>query len=710
MGLTPLALVGGTPHDTDRYNNWLEGRLAEISPLLVANPIWSDAMMGEVFGHPWLSQTYASLPLQAAVPVLTNEIKAYLAVSVLDDRKADAHWFQRRIPVIRYLVEEGADLLGHFEAGCLADIPHPGFAPSDDEGARKRNHHNDAVLECYAAWYGANYGRRRQSQTRQWIRGGEIVTGEFRSPEVQLFGDIHRFAIINRAQMAPMHDRDIILLNDLYSEEDTRFRDRQRRSDTYINFLNFEPWLRPLMRGFLLDKVAHGEFAPRTVIAMRSRLRLFAQFLHEESVAGPAKINELTMERYLAWGNARNAAGKNWYTDIVQLMRAAPVLLPGEWPRIALDKRAARRIRYKQAPDDPRNRLYASREGANRAAPPEALAAMMARLDELPAPIPVIFMIGITTGARAEDLHALLFDCLRPDPHDKRFMLFTFWQNKVSRWNTKPLLATDPAHRGMIELIEAQQDRVRQRYGRATKYLFPVFYGKRESFLGYNWTLQELRMLCLRHGIVDGEGKPFDFSWHPLRHHRGTQMAAEGHDILSIMFELGHASPDMASMYVNKRLDLKKNALLRKGGGQFFTIAGKVDEAVGDLLLRKETMLATRVCGGACTLPGQLGEWCEHAHACLTCRFFRADGGDVEHFRCERAGLYAAIEGLEQEAQNYEEGGQTRMADITRKRLQRNKDAVHNTDTIIRSIEEHGLYKGEKQRYRPATAREEATS
>jgi len=82
----------------------------------------------------------------------------------------------------------------------------------------------------------------------------------------------------------------------------------------------------------------------------------------------------------------------------------------------------------------------------------------------------------------------------------------------------------------------------------------------------------------------------------------------------------------------------------------------------------------------------------------------------VEHFRCERAGLYAAIEGLEQEAQNYEEGGQTRMADITRKRLQRNKDAVHNTDTIIRSIEEHGLYKGEQQRYRPATAREEATS
>jgi hypothetical protein len=84
-------------------------------------------MMNEVFGHPWLSQTYASMPLQAAAPVLTNEIKAYLAASVLDDRKADAHWFQRRIPVIRYLVEEGVDLLHHFEADCLADVPHPGF-------------------------------------------------------------------------------------------------------------------------------------------------------------------------------------------------------------------------------------------------------------------------------------------------------------------------------------------------------------------------------------------------------------------------------------------------------------------------------------------------------------------------------------------------------------------------------------------------------
>ena len=709
MGVTSLALVAGTPDDPDRYNNWLEGRLAALSPLLLANDTWSDALMSEVFGHPWLAPVYAALPLRTASPILTNEIKTYLAASVLDDRKADRRWFWRRTAVVEYLTQEGLALLASFGVRCLADIPHPNFAPDDSACKAGPMCHNEAVLERYSAWYGRTHEHRRLRQTRNWLRDGKVTTGEFHAPEVQLFGDLHRHAIIDRAQMRPVAERDIVLLNDLYSEDDTRFRDRQRISDQYLNFLRFAPWLRPLARAFLLDKIGHGELAPATATGTMSRLRRFARFLHEEGVTGPDGIAEPLMERFLAWGNARGAKGKNWYTDIVQLLRAAPVLAPGRWPTIALDKRAVRRIDYKQAPDDSRNRLYASREGANRAASTDSIAAIMAHLNELPDPIPAIFRIGVTTGARAEDLHALLFDCLEPDPHDARFMLFTFWQNKVSRWNRKPLLVTDAAHQAMIGIIEEQRERVRRCHGRETKYLFPVFHGKRESFLGCNWTSQELKSLCLRHQITDGEGRPVDFAWHPLRHHRGTQMAAEGHDILSIMFELGHASPDMASMYVNKRLELRKNALIRKGGGRFYTIEGRVDEAVGDLLLRKDAMTATRVGGGACTLPGQLGEWCEHAHACLTCRHFRADGDDVDHFRGERSKLYVTIENLEKEARTCEDEGRTRMAGIARKRLERNKDAVQNTDAIIRSIEAQGQYQGSEQRYRPALARQEAT-
>ena len=50
MGMTPLALVGGPPHDTDRDRKWLEARLQEMSSLLGDNPVWSDAVMNEVIG------------------------------------------------------------------------------------------------------------------------------------------------------------------------------------------------------------------------------------------------------------------------------------------------------------------------------------------------------------------------------------------------------------------------------------------------------------------------------------------------------------------------------------------------------------------------------------------------------------------------------------------------------------------------------------
>ena len=67
------------------------------------------------------------------------------------------------------------------------------------------------------------------------------------------------------------------------------------------------------------------------------------------------------------------------------------------------------------------------------------------------------------------------------------------------------------------------------------------------------------------------KGKCSAFSWHALRHTKGTRMAAEGHDILSIMMELGHSSPDMATVYVNNRLELRKKALMEKGSADSST-------------------------------------------------------------------------------------------------------------------------------------------
>ena len=53
-------------------------------------------------------------------------------------------------------------------------------------------------------------------------------------------------------------------------------------------------------------------------------------------------------------------------------------------------------------------------------------------------------------------------------------MLLTCWQNKVRRYNTKPLAKEDNVHGYLIAIIEEQRERVVRQHGKATKYLFPT--------------------------------------------------------------------------------------------------------------------------------------------------------------------------------------------------------------------------------------------
>lgn len=177
-------------------------------------------------------------------------------------------------------------------------------------------------------------------------------------------------------------------------------------------------------------------------------------------------------------------------------------------------------------------------------------------------------------------------------------------------------------------------------------------------------------------------------------------MAKDGHDILSIMMELGHASPDMATAYINNRLELKKKALLQNGGGRFYTIEGEVDESVANLLVRKGQIRATRVCGGACTMPAQIGDWCEHANACYTCKHYRADAKDVDFFKNEKGAVINLIEEQQEELVALQENQQSRMSEITGRRLAKNKEIYKRLNDIVSSIEADGQYQGREQQAR----------
>jgi integrase len=482
----------------------------------------------------------------------------------------------------------------------LADLP-SALRPVDPAGfIVGPMRHNRDLVERYAAWRQVELPGRAVTQTRTWVSRSKVSSKEYADGPVAMIGEVHRWLVVNKEQMAaPLERRNIVVMRDVFSESTTRLTARQKRHDSTINFYKFPAWMRDAARSYVLEKIDRGECGPATadgVLATLGHLRDFMCTTFESP--DPRKLTRTLIEDdYIAWGKGRGLRGRNWFDDVVAFLVAAARHYPGRWPMLGVDKRAVRKL-SRQMTYPSEHLLERSVDVRSRAMPARVVDAIASRLSELPSPCPLLFLLAITVGARAEDLHALLFDAIRPDPDDDRFEVLHFWQNKVSRWNTKPLLKSDPLHAQLLTAVERQREAIVMRHGSPTKYLFPIFHGTMEGFCTQHWSVEQFRRLCVDSDIRGDNDEVYRFGWHALRHYRGTQMAQQGHDILAIMLELGHVSPDMAMTYVNRRLDLKKKALLEKGGGRFVTIAGDVDSHVGELLLKKDAMVATRVAGG----------------------------------------------------------------------------------------------------------------
>jgi hypothetical protein len=281
-------------------------------------------------------------------------------------------------------------------------------------------------------------------------------------------------------------------------------------------------------------------------------------------------------------------------------------------------------------------------------------------------------------------------------------MLLTFFQSKVKRWNTKPLLMEDAAHSLVIEAIREQQTAARSMFGQNPKYLFGHRVGDIEKPESKDTTREALNYWCRRNNIRNGEGEQFAFRWHGFRHFYGTELALLGHDISFIQMELGHSSPEMSMVYVNQRLRLKKKALIEKGGGRFIDIKGQVDDKVAELAVRKDASLTVDVPGGLCSMPAQIGEWCEHNRACLTCRYFRADVEQIGFFETERRAIAETVARLTAEVPEFEATGRVKSADIGKKRIERSKAALKAVNLILSTIKSEGVYRGTERKHKRA--------
>ena len=67
-------------------------------------------------------------------------------------------------------------------------------------------------------------------------------------------------------------------------------------------------------------------------------------------------------------------------------------------------------------------------------------------------------------------------------------------------------------------------------------------------------------------------------------------------------------------------------------------------------------------------MPAQIGDWCEHANACYTCKYFRADNKDLAFFEAEYKQLTELMDEQIVEVKAYEASSRRRLADITARR------------------------------------------
>tara|TARA_B100000676_G_C17858841_1_gene722236 strand:- start:540 stop:860 length:321 start_codon:yes stop_codon:yes gene_type:complete len=99
-------------------------------------------------------------------------------------------------------------------------------------------------------------------------------------------------------------------------------------------------------------------------------------------------------------------------------------------------------------------------------------------------------------------------------------------------------------------------------------------------------------------------------------------------------------------------------------------------------------------------MPAQIGDWCEHANACYTCKHYRADAKDVDFFKNEKGAVINLIEEQQEELVALQENQQSRMSEITGRRLAKNKEIYKRLNDIVSSIEADGQYQGREQQAR----------
>lgn len=608
-----------------------------------------------------------------AVPTrLRIELKLGLALLLNEPRKRTGNWFLRAKNLIPWF----ATLPVSYAAPCIADM-----APKK-------------LRADFDAWLSIHRPDVRQQVS--WVVKGEIRSRDYLPDRSMPANHLYHAVRLFCETLKPLEDRDWM------RAEDLGFHDLPPRAaaDHLINFDRVTlPWLRAAARIYIVAKARSREWGWGTTAGILSKVVFLEKFLLDRfgEPAVTVLTKKLIVEDFKAFGLECGMAGYQWFSDLcVFLHFCADRQLPG-WPILTIGPEHYPRARKS-------SRQYLA-ESPERSITPEVLAAILDHMDELPAWVKRLFILGRYTGYRRGDLHACPFHLLQPD--DGEFMQLIRHHSKTDTVTRQLVKIDDEVGQLIIKTVTDQQIEMREQFGYEPEYLFSTTRTGDAKPTARNPTLSSnlINRLLIRHRVVDpGTGKTASFNWHSLRHHRGTELALQGFDLIFIQSELGHSTPNMTLHYIGRRNDLKKKALREKGAGYFLNIYGDiiVPRSDADTELKKQQILATWTNGGRCGLPAQVGEWCEHADACLGCRHFQADSDSLDYFEERQVRLDATVQAQAMRVEQLTGEGCNRLAEIEGRRLERNRQAQAGCTNIVRTIREHGLYQGTESSYRKA--------
>ncbi|MGZ3645850.1 MAG: tyrosine-type recombinase/integrase [Ktedonobacteraceae bacterium] len=255
--------------------------------------------------------------------------------------------------------------------------------------------------------------------------------------------------------------------------------------------------------------------------------------------------------------------------------------------------------------------------------PEEVLVQLREHLDDLPITILRMVTILLEVGMRINELCALELSCLICD--DKHDWYLRFYQSKSQKEHVVPLVDE--------QVIQAQQQEIRDRWGSTCSYLFPSPHSPLKPQQQKHFT-DLLNKWAVKHEIRDRNQALYRFTAHQFRHTIGMRLLNDDVPIEVVSRLLGHSSLAMTHIYARvkdkkMRADLERVARKRETVDyQGHAIKGDPRANDPEVQLTCKGMRGQTLPVGGCGRLIVLGE-CSHANKCLTCPMWLTSTEDL---------------------------------------------------------------------------------